>query len=145
MRRLNKKGFTLVELIATIALLALIMGLGGYAITGVINNSKEKNYELLKKEIKNSVELSYQECLDPPSGIICPEKDIVSEYYNVKLIDLVTRGYLKGNAKADDGTFILTNPKDGNNIGDCQIRYKYKNGKVVVEAVNPTGSCPIDY
>ena len=52
MRRLDSKGFTLIELIATLVVLTLVMGLGAYSITGIIKSSKEKDYELLIKEIK---------------------------------------------------------------------------------------------
>ena len=37
----NKKGFTLVELLAVIALLALLMGIAVPNIISTINNSKE--------------------------------------------------------------------------------------------------------
>ena len=48
---MNNKGFTLVELIATIVVLALVMGLASYSIVGIIKRSKEKNYELLVTNI----------------------------------------------------------------------------------------------
>ena len=44
----NNLGFTLVELIATIVILALVMGISTYSISAIINNAKEKNYELFK-------------------------------------------------------------------------------------------------
>ena len=40
---LNRKGFTLVELLATIAILAIVMGIATFSITAIIKNSKEKN------------------------------------------------------------------------------------------------------
>ena len=62
MSKLNNKGFTLIELLATVILLSIVVGIAGYSITAVIEKSKEKDYQLLVKEIKNSVELYYQEC-----------------------------------------------------------------------------------
>ena len=44
MGRMNRKGFTLVELIATSVLLSLMMGIGAYSITNVIKSSKEKDF-----------------------------------------------------------------------------------------------------
>ena len=41
MKRLNKKGFTLVELLAVIVILALIMAIAIYSISGVLQNSRE--------------------------------------------------------------------------------------------------------
>lgn len=62
MERLDRKGFTLVELIATIVILALVMGIGSYAITGLIQSTRENEYELLVKNINDAVELYNQEC-----------------------------------------------------------------------------------
>ena len=41
MKRLNKKGFTLVELLAVIVILALIMAIAIYSISGILQNSRE--------------------------------------------------------------------------------------------------------
>lgn len=60
--KVNNKGFTLIELIATIVILALVMTIGSFSITAIIKNSKEKEYSLLLKEINNAVEIYYQEC-----------------------------------------------------------------------------------
>ena len=38
----RKKGFTLVELIATIVILALVMGISTYSISAIINNANIK-------------------------------------------------------------------------------------------------------
>ena len=41
MKRLNKKGFTLVELLAVIVILALIMAIAIYSISGILQSSRE--------------------------------------------------------------------------------------------------------
>ena len=41
---MNKKGFTLVELLATLIVLALVMSLGTYSISSIIENSKENTH-----------------------------------------------------------------------------------------------------
>ena len=133
--RINSKGFTLVELIATIVLLALVMGIGSYSITTVIKNSREKDYSLLIKNIKDAVEGYYQECKFVNNNC---DNEITLGY-------LVKNGYLKGNGTDSSGAMILVNPNDEVDISSCRISYTYSNGKITVTAVNPTGSCPTNY
>lgn len=48
---MNKKGFTIVELLVTITLLAIISTIAVISITSFINKNKENNYEILKNTI----------------------------------------------------------------------------------------------
>ena len=41
---MNNKGFTLIELIATIVVLAVVMGIGSYAITGLIQRGLKQYF-----------------------------------------------------------------------------------------------------
>lgn len=135
MEKLNKKGFTLVELIATIVVLALVVSISAYAITNIINSAKEKNYELLIKNIKDASETYYQECkYSNNSGITCDDT------YTVTLQELVNYGYLKGNGTKDNKMEIL-NPKDNKNIGACSIAVKYEDGKLTIENKSDDDSC----
>ena len=45
MKRLNKKGFTLVELLAVIVILALIMAIAIYSISGILQSSRENIFK----------------------------------------------------------------------------------------------------
>ncbi len=60
--KMNNGGFTLVELLATIVLLALVIGIASYSINAIIKNSQEKNYQLLINNIYDATEVYYQEC-----------------------------------------------------------------------------------
>ena len=51
---MNKKGFTLVELVATIALLGIIAIISFVSINGVINQSKVDNCKSLVGNIKSA-------------------------------------------------------------------------------------------
>lgn len=135
MKRFNNSGFTLIELIATLVILVLVMGLGTYSITGLITSSKEKDYELLVKEIKNATELYYQECKYVNNNC---ENEITLKF-------LVDNGYLKANSSDANNNFMLVNPKDNNDISKCEIGYRYENGKINIWAVNPDESCPTEY
>ena len=149
MKKIDNKGFTLVELIATIVLLSLVMGIGAYAITHIINNAKQKDYDLLIENINSAVELYYQECVYAKNGYIsCPAKDGEGYYYDVKLGDLVKYGFLKGNSKITEGSdkdmMTLVNPKSDEKIASCKIRYKYQDGKIEIKADSSSSGCPTD-
>ena len=139
---LNNKGFTLVELLATIAILALVMGIATFSITVILNKSKEKNYQLLITSIKDAAETYYQECkYSNNTGINCNKNTDGS--LKTTLGELLTYGYLKGNDT--EGKNVITNPQKNNiDISSCSIIIKYNNGSISVEndssIVNDT--CP---
>ena len=135
MKKIDNKGFTLVELIATIVLLSLVMGIGAFSITQIINNAKDKDYKLLIENINNAVELYYQEC-----KFVNDNCDTT-----ITLGFLVNNGYLKGNSKITEGAnkdkMTLVNPKTDENISGCSIKYEYKDGKIVISAIT-SENCP---
>ena len=140
MKKLNRNGFTLIELIAVIVLLAIIMGIGAYSIVAVLNDYKNKSYNLLVENVKSAVEEYYIECeYDGGNSSIDCDKEYIT------LGDLVKYGFLKGNTTKDGGGSDLINPKDDVKINDCLIKYSYNNGKISVEPVSLTGSCPTSY
>lgn len=152
MNKLGNKGFTLVELIATIVVLALVMGIGSYSITAVIKKAREKDYDLLIENVKSAAETYYQECRYASSDAVnCPAVTKYNGYdsYQVTLGNLVEYGFLEGNSTIKDGSNkdkqTLVNPNDKVNISNCDIRFYYTDGKVVVQAVDVTGSCPTSY
>ena len=141
MKRLNKNGFTLIELLAVLILLAIVMGFGSYSIIEVLNKSREKDYELLVTNINSAVEEYYIECKYAGTNITCPT--LSSGWYYIKLSDLVSYGYLKGNSANE--TDKLLNPRDNVDISNCRIKYSENDGEIKVLAVDASGSCPNSY
>ena len=136
---MNKKGFTLVELIATIVLLSLVLGISSYSITQIIKNSKQKNYNLLLENIRNASEVYYQECkYGSNTNIECSDNNVVT------LGDLVKYGYLKGNSKKNN-EYNLVNPLNDKDISQCKIRIKYNNGSLTITSFTVGGGCPTKY
>lgn len=124
---MNKKGFTLVELLATLIVLALVMSLGTYSITSIIKNSKEKNYKLLISNIKDAAESYYNECEYMPT-IKCNEK---GAGYQVTLSELIASGFLKGNDEDDLNNKVI-DPRNNTDISNCIINISRSSGKVNV-------------
>ena len=86
---MNRKGFTLIELIVTIALLAVVSIISFVSITGIINDSKEKNCNNLVKSIKSATkdyisDNRYTDELYMPDGRIKKEFNTsnISKYLN---------------------------------------------------------------
>lgn len=59
MKRLNRKGFTLIELMAVIAILIIIMGIALPNITSSIERSKQKQKEAKIRLIESAAELYF--------------------------------------------------------------------------------------
>lgn len=47
----NKKGFTLIEILAAITILGILMGIAVTAVTGIIQNGKESHYETAEENL----------------------------------------------------------------------------------------------
>ena len=125
---MNRKGFTLVELLATIIVLALVMGIASYSIIKIMKNSKEKNYELLITNIKDAAEAYYQECKYARNdAITCNLSDVT-------LGTLVEYGFLKGNGKDSNDKYTLVNPRNDKNISNCHISISFSDGNIEINA-----------
>ena len=53
---MNNKGFTLVELLATIVILGLVMGIASYGVISAINSSKKKSEEVFVQNFVNAID-----------------------------------------------------------------------------------------
>ena len=114
----KNKGFTLIELIATIVILGLVATIGSYAISTTIKNSKEKNYELLIANIESAAEMYYQDC--KYVSMCTFQNPGSSEYLQVSLNTLLANGFLTSNkTKSQSGK--LYNPKTDDEISECTI------------------------
>ncbi len=111
---MNKKGFTIVELLVTITLLAIISTISVISITSFINKNKENNYEILKNTI---LEASKEYVADNRYGNIEPS---------------ITAQYLLDNHYITSG---LTDPKTGKNIdlNSIIITITFQNKKYTYE------------
>ena len=74
----NKKGFTLVELLAVIVILALIMGIAVVSIGGVLNNARQSTFKETALSIINGVR---------QQATIANELDPGYYYFTVNLLE----------------------------------------------------------
>lgn len=112
MKKLNKKGFTLTELLATIAILAIVVTIATPAVIGVSNSIKKNMYESKVKLISQNAKLYGED----------NEDDFFSESVTkcIQVKELCSNNYI---TKDDSATAeeCLENPKDGGFLGDDYV------------------------
>ena len=86
MKKLNRKGFTLIELMVVIAILVVIMGIALPNITSSIERSKQKQLENKKKLAVSAGELYF----DRHKGTTNP----IDKAKGVKINTLVNEGFI---------------------------------------------------
>ena len=132
--KMNNKGFTLIELIVTIALLAIIAIISFVSINGVVNQSKVNNCESLKMNIKTAAkeyvsDNRYKNTFDSDNDkieIIDVElltdnhylsEDIVNPFDNSKSVDgskFLIKVQLKDDYSASDVSIYKDSVSDSN-------------------------------
>lgn len=90
---INNKGFTFVELLAVIAVLAVVITISIYTITNTINNAKEKGYQTTINNIEQEADDYITEGLS--NFYWTNSYDGTYQYQCVKVQDLIDGGYLK--------------------------------------------------
>ena len=144
---MNNKGFTLVELLMIIALLAIVILIAGPYIAEALDNSKKKSYDILLSNIKTSSITYFQECKYNGSVIGC---QVIDNKLEVSLQELMDNGYLEGSTECNDTDCenVVKNPIDKVNIGSCIIQIKQvtkSEGRVeynITGLTTSNSSCP---
>lgn len=122
-----KKGFTLVELLAVITLLAVIGLIAVPVVNRTINSSKEKAYNAQVEEIKNAARSWASEHLNEvlEDDVSCPTNTSIVNITTVTVDTLKNGGYIPKKAKS---------PKNDTNLSgyvsityDCEYNsYEYE-------------------
>ena len=133
MKKMGNRGFTLVEVLAVIVIVTLISAIAIPNVLSTIGVGKSKSEEIMIDNIKTASSQMYEEV--EFSGTTNASGDIVSDlldngnkikilkdtnYIVFHLQTLVDYGFLTGNGV--DNSEVLTNPKTGKNIGNCEVK-----------------------
>ena len=78
--KLNKKGFTLIEILTTVAIMSMISGVAVMAVTRYIEKTQREAYEIMQKTVYDAAASYHQN--NPGSG-------------RINIADLKTEGYLE--------------------------------------------------
>lgn len=146
MMKLNYKGFTLVELLAVIAIMGMLAVIMVPTISGVIEENKTNNSENLKNSIKSSarayisdnryeIKLDDSSCANDIRNITFIGNDYIDES-KITVELLVNKGYLKSNS----GNIINPETNKPINKGESYIVVTYdcsskdfKYGKITIK------------
>lgn len=152
---LNRKGFTLVEVLAVIVVIALVVGIAVPNVVSSIRRSKDRAEEIMIENIKTASYQMYDEVVF--SGTVNANGDIVSDLLdggnNIKILKdtnsiqfhfqaLVDNGFLPGSGK-DDEEMNLINPNTNVDLGSCYVKImKCGNDDYAFDYLEVNNICP---
>lgn len=106
---MNKKGFTLVELMATIAILVLMSVIIGVNITSILRSTEKSEEDFNKEQIEKAA------CVYVDSDEFCPAKDCDDK---VTINKLIETGLLDENVYKNETGNITVTRNDG--LKECK-------------------------
>lgn len=122
MKKLNRKGFTLVELLAVIVILAIVVGITMVTILPTLENSRKKAFDTAVETISNYIQ--------DQKDMSLLSADLRGSTYNSAI----------GEAESGDGSTgnLLTTTGYSKNI--TAIKWKVENGVVKIECATANES-----
>ena len=132
MRRLDNKGFTLIEVLAVVVIIGIIGLISVPSVISIINTGKDSSYDILVKDITVAAIQLHEEVSFAGTSIYQYNNDgstggviSASDEITTNLQTLVSNGFLTGTNNQDKinnkNEKIITNPKTKEDIGECII------------------------
>ena len=106
MKKLNRKGFTLVELLAVIVILAIVVGITLVTVLPTLKKSRQEAFELTAQTAADYIEKQYQLYLIGDSTQINFNSSswVIFTGETLKLAGLKPENYVRGVWKVDEST-----------------------------------------
>ncbi len=104
--KLNRKGYTLIELLAVILIISLIIALSIFGIIKAINSSKEKAATLSEKSIKEAAE-TYATEKNDDNNYWLDITDKENKYFCITIEELMNKGLLDKKANIESKDFDI--------------------------------------
>lgn len=121
---MNKKGFTLIELIATIGVMVLIGVIIISNMSGLLSKQNDADFETFKKKLEDSA------CMYVETKFSSTERSNCKAHgCTISVDNLITKGYIEDNLKDPSTGELITNNKNKykvnvrwvNNVKTCTI------------------------
>lgn len=132
---MNKKGMTLVEVLAVIAIMGILAVLVVPSIINMRNETLNEDYNNRVEMIKNAAIEWGNDNLN-----LIP-KDVQNEYKDQRTLDnecahptvgyLIESGYLKGASTSNDEGYVMINPKTGEEMNGLLVCVRYDNNDLL--------------
>lgn len=130
---MNKKGFTLVELLSVIVLIGLLLGIGVPGVMRISKKMKERSFNTKKEQIEQAATLWGQDNRTRLNKSTCKvlESSVEKEYscYKISIKELIEEDYLD-NENNNSRNIEYKNPIDNQDIQRMCV-YVYKKNKRV--------------
>ena len=133
---MNKKGYTIVELLAVIVVLAILSGIGVISVNNFINSSKEKSLKLQYESIEAAAksfcskhlldEITPSESCMQSGKNCCTKVPGASETCYITLNDLIEESLIENVKDPKNGGYIST---------ETLIEITYENNQFITKAI----------
>ena len=118
LKRMNNKGFTLIETLTVIVLISIVTIVASQSLGKTLSINKEESYKIMKNNIIKASETYIKECI--AGTISCDSIKESNMKFSVKI--LKEKGYFKN----------LNSPIDGKDLSNCLIvETKIENGVII--------------
>ena len=129
--KINKKGFSLIELLTTILIISLIFGTGITIITNTISTSKEKAQTLALNNIKKTANTYIEEYTNDIAWLNDENEQIKNNYSCIAISSLINKGYISSKTissyeNISPSNYIITTRDESKNIINQEIDKKNK-------------------
>ena len=136
---MNRRGFTLVELLSVLVLISLLLGLAIPGINKISNNMKKKSYSKKVSLVESAAILwgqDHRTLLQTNDDCKLSTDKIVS-CYKITVGSLIKDNYL--DSDKNSGEYI--NPVDNSDMKECIVFVFKENNRVYAELDNSVENC----
>lgn len=136
---MNRRGFTLVELLSVLVLIGLLFGLAIPGINKISSNMKKKSYSKKVSLVLSAAELWGQDnkTLLQTNDDCKLSTDKIVSCYKITISNLIEDNYL--DSDKNSGEYI--NPVDNSDMKECVVFVYKENNRVYAELDNSGENC----